>query len=194
MNDDATRDELLSFFKALIDPDRLAIAGRLVQASATIEALAATTGLARIDVQRQLDRLIDAGLATVDGGVYALDRDALHARARRVLSSDAPAVPPADYLEKVLADYLRPDGSLKDIPVQLKKRQIIYAHIAARFEPDRRYTEKEVNQLLQRFHADFASIRRDLFDLGFIDRSADGRDYWRRLASSPPNSVGGGAG
>lgn len=172
-------DELLTFFKALIDPDRLAIAGRLVRSGATIESLAAELGLARVDVQRGIDRLTDAGLVTLAGNVYTLDRDALHARARRVLSANMPAPLPADYPEKVLSDYLRPDGSLKEIPSQLKKKTIVYEHIAGHFEAGRHYSEKEVNELLKRFHPDVVSIRRDLFDLGFLDRRADGSAYWR---------------
>lgn len=175
---DEVENELLIFFKALIDPARLSIAGRLVESPAGIAALAADLGLPRIDVQRHLERLIDAGLATETGNVYAIDRDELHTRARRVLSAGVPTVPPADYPEKVLSDYLRPDGSLKGIPVQIKKKRIVYAHIIRQFERGRRYTEKEVNQLLARFHADVVSIRRDLVDLGFVGREDDGSAYW----------------
>ncbi len=179
MIDDDTLDELLTFFKALIDPDRLAVAGRLAGSRMTIESLASELGLPRVDVQRHLDRLSAAGLVTVAGGAYSLDRDTLHTRARQVLSAKTPTTPPADYPEKVLTDYLRPDGSLKEIPSQLKKKLILYTHIAAQFEAGRHYTEKEVNERLKRLHPDFVSIRRDLFDLGFLNRRADGADYWR---------------
>jgi hypothetical protein len=172
-------NELLTFFKALVDPERLAIAGRLARSSTTIETLATELDMPRVDVQRHLDRLADAGLVAADGSVYTLDRHALHARAKRALSSSLPASPPATSLEKVLADYLRPDGSLKEIPSQLKKKIIVYEHIASHFEIGRHYTEKEVNELLGRFHPDVVSIRRDLFDLGFINRRQDGSDYWR---------------
>ncbi|HKZ84695.1 MAG TPA: DUF2087 domain-containing protein [Anaerolineae bacterium] len=172
-------NELLAFFKTLIDPDRLAIAGRLARSSATVETLATELSMPRVDVRRHLDHLIEAGLVAASGGVYTLDRHALHAQAKRVLSSGAPAAPPATSLEKVLSDYLRPDGSLKETPSQLKKKMIVYEHIASHFEIGRHYTEKEVNELLGRFHPDVVSIRRDLFDLGLINRRQDGSDYWR---------------
>ena len=183
MTDEAALNDLLSFFKALIDPDRLAIAGRLVGAPMTIEALAAELKRSRIDVQHHLDMLIHTGLVSASGGSYSIDRDALHQYARRVLASPV-AAPPADYPDKVLADYLRRDGSLREIPSQLKKKRIVYEHIAGSFETGRHYTEKEVNQILGRFHPDVVSIRRDLFDLGFLDRRNDGSDYWRRGAST----------
>lgn len=177
--DDDTTLELVTFFKTLIDPDRLAIAGRLVRTPATIEALAAELGLSRVDVQRHLGRLLEAGLAVEHDAVYSIDREGLQARARRVLSAHTGAPPPVDYPDKVLRDYVRPDGSLKDIPGQLKKKRVIYAHIVQHFENGRRYTEKEVKQLLGRFHPDTVAIRRDLVDLGFLDREADGSAYWR---------------
>ena len=182
--DETVLAELLTFFKALVDPDRLAVAGRLAKSSATIETLSAELDLPRIDVQRHLDRLVDAGLVAASGGVYTLNRDALHAQARRVLSSPVPAAPPANAVEKVLADYLRPDGSLKEIPSQLKKKIIVYRYIAQHFDEGRHYTEKEINEILKRFHPDVASIRRDLFDLGFLERREDGSDYWRTEANA----------
>lgn len=177
--DEEALNELLLFFKTLIDPNRLAIAGRLAASALSLEAIADELGLARIDVQRHLALLIEAGLIHFDDGVYALDRDALHARARKILSTGPAAPPPANPAEKVLADYLRPDGSLKEIPTQLKKKLIIYAHVVECFEPGRRYTEKEVNEILKRFHPDAVSIRRDMFDLGFLDRQENGSAYWR---------------
>lgn len=182
--EDEVLGELLTFFKALIDPDRLAIAGRLAQSGKTIEALATELGQTRIDVQHHLDQLIHAGLVTVSDNLYTLDRDALHARAKRVLASKIPVPRPANSVEKVLADYLRPDGSLKEIPSQLKKRIIVYEHIARHFEMDRHYTEQQVNEVLKRFHPDVVSMRRDLFDLGFLNRKQDGSDYWRTEANT----------
>ncbi|HEY4691507.1 MAG TPA: DUF2087 domain-containing protein [Anaerolineae bacterium] len=182
--DETVLAELLTFFKALVDPDRLAVAGRLAKSSATIETLSAELDLPRIDVQRHLDRLVDAGLVAASGGVYTLNHDALHAQARRVLSSPVPAASPANAVEKVLADYLRPDGSLKEIPSQLKKKIIVYRYIAQHFDEGRHYTEKEINEILKRFHPDVASIRRDLFDLGFLERREDGSDYWRTEANA----------
>jgi len=177
--DEEALNELTIFFKALIDPNRLAIAGRLAASAMSLEAIAGALNLPRIDVQHHLERLTDAGLVRLGDDLYTLDRDEMHARARKVLSAGPIVSPPPHSPEKVLADYLRPDGSLKDIPTQLKKKLIVYAHIVDRFEPGRRYTEKEVNETLKRFHPDAVSIRRDLCDLGFLGRQTDGSAYWR---------------
>ncbi|MGH2592361.1 MAG: ArsR/SmtB family transcription factor, partial [Anaerolineae bacterium] len=70
MADDEVPDDFLTFFKALIDPDRLMIAGRLAESEETIESLAVNSVLSRVDVQRHLDRLIEAGLVTAADNVY----------------------------------------------------------------------------------------------------------------------------
>jgi len=182
--DATTLNDMQLFFKALVDPDRLAIAGRLARSSASMDALSAELGQPRTTILRHLALLAQVGLVTAAGQVYSLDRDALRALARRVLSAPATASPPANSVEKVLADYLRPDGSLKDIPAQLKKRIILYEHIAGRFEIGRHYSEKEVNDILRPIHPDVVSMRRDLFDLGFLNRKEDGSDYWRAEANT----------
>jgi biotin operon repressor len=179
MPNEAVVNELLTFFKALVDPDRLAIAGRLVGAQATIESLSTELDLPRADVQRHLDRLVDSGLVIAAGNTYSIDRDALHAHAKRVLSTGTRVAPPPNTPERILADYLRPNGSLREIPSQIKKKLIIYEHIASQFETGRTYTEKEVNELIKHFHPDVVSIRRDLVDLQFIFRRDDGSLYWR---------------
>jgi DNA-binding CsgD family transcriptional regulator len=72
-----------------------------------------------------------------------------------------------------------PDGLLLRIPRKHKVRQIVLQHIAARFQPERTYTEKEVNELLRAVHADeYVTIRRQLIEAGLIDRKNDGSQYW----------------
>jgi hypothetical protein len=80
--------------------------------------------------------------------------------------------------EKVVRNFLDAEGRLKQIPVKQAKLQIVLAHLAAQFEPGRRYRESEVNEVLKRFHEDFCTLRRNLVDYRHLDR-ANG-EYWRR--------------
>ena len=43
------------------------------------------------------------------------------------------------------------------------------------------YTEKEVNAILNRCHTfeDWALLRRELFERGYLNRERDGSTYWR---------------
>jgi hypothetical protein len=81
--------------------------------------------------------------------------------------------------QKVVKDYLLPDGRLKTIPSQRKKLLAILRYIAQAFEPGRRYSEKEVNEILGRYHEDTASLRRELVGSKLMGREGGGRDYWR---------------
>lgn len=82
--------------------------------------------------------------------------------------------------DKILAASFKygPDGPIASFPLKEKKRIVIIRHIARQFEADRRYTEKEVNSILLKFHADYALLRRYLIEYGFMERNADGSAYW----------------
>ena len=82
------------------------------------------------------------------------------------------------YDQKVIADYSNPDGSLKTIPSQRKKLDVILRHVGRTFEPNIKYSEYEVNQILKNFHEDTASLRRELIGMGILKRSTGGREYW----------------
>jgi hypothetical protein len=70
---------------------------------------------------------------------------------------------------KVIRDFF--DGQrLKQIPAQRKKRVIVLQHLAAKFDPERSYTEREVNDILTVAHDDYATLRRELVDYGFMTR------------------------
>jgi hypothetical protein len=80
------------------------------------------------------------------------------------------------YDRKVLRDFMEGDR-LKAIPRQWKKREVILRYLTEQFEWDRRYTEKEVNEILSRTHEDYASLRRYLVDSRRLAR--DHEVYWR---------------
>ncbi len=93
------------------------------------------------------------------------------------------------YRRKVLDTFLR-RGRLTNIPAQLKKRQIVLERLVQEFEPDRTYTEREVNQILVEHHDDVATLRRGMTEHGLVQR--EGGLYWRGpLAGADPEDQGG---
>jgi hypothetical protein len=85
-----------------------------------------------------------------------------------------------DENEAILTKYF-PDGikgPLKTFSRKEKDKLVVLREIAKRFEPDRNYDEKEVNQILKTAYDDYATLRRYLIDYGFIDRKIDGSQYW----------------
>ena len=53
--------------------------------------------------------------------------------------------------KKVLAAFLDAEGRIKAFPAQEKKFLSILRHVVKSFEPGKRYSEKEVNEILSRF-------------------------------------------
>ena len=79
--------------------------------------------------------------------------------------------------DRVLAAFLRPDGTLHTLPTKRAKMLVVLDHVAQSFEPGRTYPEAEVNAILERFHPDYAALRRYLVDDQFLTR--EHAVYWR---------------
>ena len=174
----ATPDEIL---RALADPDRLAIAGRLARGGATADDVARSVERPIDRVRRHLNRLLAVGLVALDDDrhTYRLDTDVLRAAAREVSPPREAGLALGaanDDEEAVLRAYFR-GGVLREIPAKEAKRRIVLERIATEFEPGVRYPESEVNEVVRRFHPDHAALRRYLVDEGFLDR--EGGAYWR---------------
>mgnify|MGYP000144444876 CR=1 FL=1 len=180
--------ELVSIFKALADSSRLKIVGLLAQQPYSVEQLAALLDLKPSTVSHHLARLSEVGLVSARAesyyNVYQLDKGVLEETTRRIFSSEQISAVTADvdleaYDRKVVNDFTRPDGRLSDIPAQRKKREAILRHVVKAFEPGKRYSEKQVNEILSGFHADTATLRRELVGYKLMEREGDGEDYWR---------------
>jgi len=82
--------------------------------------------------------------------------------------------------EKMLSKvfYTLSPLKLKNFPAKEKGKLVVLRQIAALFDQGRKYTEKQVNEILLGVYADFATIRRYLIEYGFMDRTTDCREYW----------------
>ncbi|MGB8980436.1 MAG: metalloregulator ArsR/SmtB family transcription factor [Anaerolineales bacterium] len=181
-------EELVTFFKALADKNRLKIVGLLAEKPYSVEELAALVGLKPPTVSHHLAKLVEAGLVKAHSesyyNVYQLDQAMLEARTRSMfsqqeLSNVASEVDVDAYDNKVIKDYSRRDGSLKTLPSQRKKLEAILRYVVKAFEVGRRYSEKQVNETLARYHEDTATLRRELVGYGLMKREGGRGEYWR---------------
>ncbi|MEU3573474.1 DUF2087 domain-containing protein [Kitasatospora sp. NPDC036755] len=77
-----------------------------------------------------------------------------------------------------------PDGRLIAVPRRAARREQLLVHLAGTlFEPDRAYTEAEVNAVLRTVHDDAPALRRYLVEAGHLARPRDGSSY--RLVPGP---------
>jgi len=181
-------EELLTFFKALADSNRLKIVGLLAEKSYSVEELAELLKLRPSTVSHHLARLAEAGLVRAHTqsyyNVYQLDQSVLQDKARtmftqRELSHVAAEVDANAYDKKVIKDYSRRDGSLKTLPSQRKKLEAILRYVVQAFDIGKHYSEKQVNEILARYNEDTATLRRELVGFGLMQREGGGGDYWR---------------
>ncbi len=178
--------ELIDFFKALADANRLKILGLLAQDGYSVEQLAALLELRPSTVSHHLARLSEAGLASARAesyyNVYSLEPGTLEAMAQRLLAEDtlpalAEGVDMQSYERKVIDDYTLPGGRLKTIPAQRKKLEVVLQHIVQDFEPGTHYSEAQINDILSAYHDDTATLRRELVGYRLLERNAG--EYWR---------------
>ena len=180
-------EELVAFFKALADANRLKIVGLLAQQPYSVEQLAAILRLRPSTVSHHLSKLAEVGLVSAKAesyyNIYQLEEEALQ-KTRLLFSQQdlAAVVEDVDldaYDRKVVEDYSLPDGRLKTIPAQRKKLEAVLRYVVKTFEPNVLYSEKQVNETLSCFHTDVATLRRELVGFGLMKRAGGGGAYWR---------------
>jgi predicted transcriptional regulator len=180
--------ELLAFFKALADENRLKIIGLLAGRPYTVEGLAEALGLGASTTSHHLARLSKAGLvsARTDGHyyIYSLQPETLKNMAQHLLQEESlPRLTGEEsedaYDRKVLATFTNEVGCITAFPAQEKKHLVLLRYVLKAFEPSIRYTEKQVNEILSRFNEDTALLRRNLVDYGMMAREGGGGAYWR---------------
>jgi hypothetical protein len=171
--------------RLLLDPDRLAVAGALASRAMTTKEVVDATGRSQRVVLTAIGDLRAAGPVAVGGEDYAIDTAALRDAARAAADLDVPMDPIIGYGmtadEQAILRRFFSGRTLTEIPANRAKRQVLLQRLALDFDVGRRYTEREVNDVLFAFHPDWSTLRRYLVDEGFLDREHvdDQNWYWR---------------
>ena len=84
--------------------------------------------------------------------------------------------------QKIVNRFMK-DGRFDVLPVQRKKRRYILEYILSQFELGKVYAEKEVNEIISRFHGDYCRVRREFVDEQMMSRK-DGK-YLRTVSHKP---------
>lgn len=76
--------------------------------------------------------------------------------------------------------YYNNEGLLAQYPSKKPMRILALAEIAGKLDASRKYTEKEINEIIRGSvsFADIELIRREMFQYRFIGRLKDGSEYW----------------
>lgn len=187
--------DTLAFFKALGDQTRLKIVSILMDGERNVGDLAASLDLTEPTVSHHLSKLRPTGLVRLrfDGNqrFYSLNTHTLRSKGQSIIDLDVfrfdVQVTESDYswldeldlddfARKTLRDCTR-DQRLIRIPRKRAKLIVVLEWLVTLFERDRLYTEREINEILQERYADYASLRRDLVDMGYLRRDRSGSKY-----------------
>ncbi|MDZ8189796.1 MAG: metalloregulator ArsR/SmtB family transcription factor [Nostoc sp. ChiSLP02] len=184
---------LLRFFKALADESRLKIVGILANQECSVEELAVLLELKEPTISHHLAKLKELNLVTMrpegNSRLYQLDSDTLQSISKQVFTPEQIAsliedVDTEAWENKVLKNYFDGDISdedsvqrLKEIPASRKKRLVILKWLANKFEIGVQYPERAVNDILKRYHPDYATLRRELIGYQLMER--ENGVYWR---------------
>jgi hypothetical protein len=176
---DAARPDAGVLVGLLADDDRRKVVAALTLGATGVDDVARATDLTPDRAGRALARLVDAGLVVAsESGGLAVDGEAFRRAARQSRArppSEEHAGEPPDR-RKVLDAFVRA-GRITSIPATRSKRRVLLDWVAQDFEPGQRYSEAQVNAILEQHHADTATLRRYLVDEELLDRAAG--EYWR---------------
>ena len=66
-------------------------------------------------------------------------------------------------------------------PKKPSEKEIVIQFLSNKFEYDKKYSEKEVNKIIDKFHLfnDIAPLRRELVSRKVLSRKDDGSEYWK---------------
>ena len=82
----------------------------------------------------------------------------------------------------ILKGYIDEEGKFDRMPGKRQKKNValMLQYLAAQFVDGRRYSEKEVNEILNKHHSfnDPATLRRLMFGSKLINRTLNGTAYW----------------
>lgn len=194
--DTEQRQEMLQLLKTLADENRLTMLMLMGERPRTVTEMAGLLELSEPTVSHHVSKLRGVMLLNLrmDGNqrFYSLNLKRLDEFKQYVSEIEKPPTEPEvevsdnawidalDWPEAdkaVLVDYTF-NGRLTDIPKQDKQWVVILRWLGTRFEQGRRYTEKEVNAVMTEIYGDYATLRRDMVEFGFMRRERGGGDYW----------------
>lgn len=83
-----------------------------------------------------------------------------------------------------LRPFLNEQGQLISLPAKNQKKLLAIWYLAERIPARRTFTEAEINDAIddQTTFRDHATLRRELYNHHLLDRTNDGKTYWKEEA------------
>lgn len=203
---------IVAVHKALADPMRIRILTLLAQGPLHGQALAGKLGVTPPTITHHTAKLREVGMIgerrdknTIYFYLKEKDfRSGITAVLDMVLPQggleDANEMDTAERLEmdeerlekvrkEVLRNFFTPDGRLKHLPAKHSRKLFVLEHLVRGLQIGKKYPEKEINEYIQKFHEDYATIRREFIIHQFMYREngiyeLNPREMWPTVHSS----------
>ena len=181
MPDTSAKSRASALLNALSSPDRLTLISTIARRRAdggdrSLTAVAADLGVPVKTVVKEVTRLQECGLVTLDGDrTLSVDLSTLKAAAD-ALVADMPIAGLLSTAPDLQRHFV--NGRLVDLTVDHDVKLRLAPLLAKLLPDDREMTEAEVNAALGQVHDDHAYLRRMLVDFGQLTR--DGAANYRR--------------
>ncbi len=170
----------LELLKLLADETRLEILNILMREDSYVEKIACDLSLTPATICYHLKKMEAAGMVNCSRSqfyiIYSLNKEIFDKPLYEFIKKDMPVVDEEEKYNKEVLSHFFKYGRLVQIPTQRKKREIVLREIAKSFEKGLRYGEKEVNAIIQKFHEDYCTIRREMIAFGIMERERE--EYW----------------
>ena len=166
--------EKLELLKLLADETRLEILNILLKEDSYVEKIACELSLTPATICYHLKKMESAGVVNCSRSqfyiIYSLNREIFDKPLYELIKKEEQVVDTEEKYKKEVISHFFKYGRLTQIPTQRKKREIVLAEILKQFDFDREYDEKEVNEIILRYHEDFCTIRREIIAFGMMTR------------------------
>ena len=166
--------EKLELLKLLADETRLEILNILLKEESYVEKIACELSLTPATICYHLKKMESAGVVNCSRSqfyiIYSLNREIFDKPLYELIKKEEQVVDTEEKYKKEVISHFFKYGRLTQIPTQRKKREIVLAEILKQFDFDREYDEKEVNEIILRYHEDFCTIRREMIAFGMMTR------------------------
>ena len=173
--------EKLELLKLLADETRLEILNILLREDSYVEKIACELSLTPATICYHLKKMESAGVVNCSRSqfyiIYSLNREIFDKPLFELIKDDKIVNTEEKYKKSVISNFFK-YGKLTQLPTQRKKREIVLSEILKLFEPDREYTENEVNEIILRYHEDYCTIRREMISFGMMTRD---HETYRRV-------------
>lgn len=172
--DSQRQETLLNFFRVLGNEQRLRLAVALLDAPRSTRELTEALGWKEQTALENVAALRSLGLVSVaQDGRYRFDIRALYTLNRELLARENVPSPIDDWQDEDTRRTLRPyfgEERIISLPTNPKKFRMLLDWLVTNFEVGVRYTEQQVNEIITRYHEDYATLRRAMIEDNLMAR------------------------